>query len=481
MERKSLLTKYVNAALARLRFEKAVYTAQAGLFAAMLFAVIILAASRLFVLPYYGRIAWGAAAIALVATIILMIYKRLRKGEAVRRLDHYMPDNLLITAIDVKMSETHLASPLIESAESQVATAFGQFKKREKHYVNPKMLGGFVILSGCLALLIAFPSEAQLEAAAVKKEQEIIEEIKKEVQDLVKKEPLPEVKKELQELADKLKEAKITEETLKELVKKQKELRLKEQRLADKKEAATKSDNPADALTEAEEQELQELQKLSDQLAKNIGKAHTALNKIGKAPALPALANANTNPSSSASDGKPGTASGEGTGEGEGDDGDEEQDQEAKAEGEGEGEGTASGQGQSSGSGQGTGSGSQGQGSGSGAGQGQGAGSGTGSGSGQGSGSGGSGAGKGSGGRNLLSVPFDRVGEKGETSVVGGKLGEGDFIEEREAQGPVEKGTIRPYQEVVGEYKDSYLKSTDKMKLPPDLQHILSDYFSSIE
>ena len=25
------------------------------------------------------------------------------------------------------------------------------------------------------------------------------------------------------------------------------------------------------------------------------------------------------------------------------------------------------------------------------------------------------------------------------------------------------------------------LKSTDKMKLPPDLQHILSDYFSSIE
>ena len=80
-----------------------------------------------------------------------------------------------------------------------------------------------------------------------------------------------------------------------------------------------------------------------------------------------------------------------------------------------------------------------------------------------------------------MSVPFDRVGEKGETSVVGGNLGQGEFIEERETQGPVEKGTIRPYQEVVGDYKDSYLKSADKMQLPPDLQHILSDYFSSIE
>ena len=138
----------------------------------------------------------------------------------------------------IKDSETHLASALIEAAESKVATAFEGFKKRDKHYVNVKMLAGFVVASGCLALLLIFPSEAQMEAGAVEKEKEVIEEVKKEVKELIKKEPLPEVKKELQDLAEKLRTAELSEEVLKELVKKQKELRLKEQRLADKKEAA---------------------------------------------------------------------------------------------------------------------------------------------------------------------------------------------------------------------------------------------------
>ncbi|MFJ7932979.1 hypothetical protein [Sporosarcina sp. NPDC096371] len=477
MERKPILTKYVNAVLARLRFEQVVHTLQTGLFTATLLAVIVVFASRLFVLPYYGRITWIVAVSALVATIMFMIYKRSRKSEAIHKLDSYMPDNLLITALDDKVGETHLAAALTQEAEAKIATAFEGFKKRKKHYFNPKMFGGFILLATCLTVLVSFPSEAQLEAGAAEKEKEVIEEMKKEVQELVKKEPIPEVKKELQDLAEKLLTAELSEDVLKELVKKQKELRLKEQRLADKKEAATKSDNPADALTDAEEQELKELGKLADKLARNLGKAHSALNNIGKAPTLPALANANTNSSSSASGGKPGEASGEGqgegTGEGQGDsEGDDQKQQDSDNKGEGQGEGQESGQGegQGEGSGQGTGSGS-----------GKGSGSGSGSGSGQGQGQGGSGAGKGSGGRNLLSVPYDRVGEKGESSVVGGNLGEGDFIEERETQGLVEKGTIRPYKEVVGDYKDSYLKSTDKMKLPPDLQHILSDYFSSIE
>ena len=102
MVRKSLLTKYVNAALARLRFERAVHTLQTGVFMAVLLALIVVAASRLFVLPYYGRIAWIVAAIAVVATIIFIVYKRLGKSEAVHRLDSYMPDNLLITALDDK-------------------------------------------------------------------------------------------------------------------------------------------------------------------------------------------------------------------------------------------------------------------------------------------------------------------------------------------------------------------------------------------
>ena len=311
--------KVCQCGVTRLRFEQAVHTLQTGVFMAVLLALLIVGASRLFVLPHYGRLAWIVAAIAIVATIIFIIYKRLGKSEAVHRLDSYMPDNLLITALDEKIGETHLAQPLIQTAESKIITAFEGFKKRNKHYVNVKMLAGIAVTSGCLAVLLIFPSEAQIEAGAVVKEKEVIEEVKKEVKELIKKEPLPEVKKELQDLAEKLLTAELSEDVLKELVKKQKELRLKEQRLADKKEAAGKSDNPSDALTDAEEQELKELGKLADQLAKNLGKAHSALNKVGKAPTVPALASANSSPS--ATGGKPGAGSGEGMGEatGEGD------------------------------------------------------------------------------------------------------------------------------------------------------------------
>ena len=113
MERKSLLKKYVKAVLCRLRFEKAVHTIQTGMFAASLFAVLILVASRLFVLPNYGRIALMGAVLLLVAAIVFIVYKRYRNDEAVRQLDGYMPDNLLITAMDVKVNETHLAPAII--------------------------------------------------------------------------------------------------------------------------------------------------------------------------------------------------------------------------------------------------------------------------------------------------------------------------------------------------------------------------------
>ena len=300
MEKKSVLKKYMLATLYRLRFEKAIYTVQTGMFAAALFAVLIVVASRLFVLPYYGRIALVGAVLLLIATIVFIIYKRYNNDEAIRQLDEFMPDNLLITAMDIKVNETHLAPAIIIAAESKVADAFEQFKKREKRYVNPKMLGGFIIVSACLALLITFPSEAQLEAGAIEQEKEIIEEMKKEVQDLIEKEELPEVKKELQELAEKLLKAETSEEALKELVKKQKELRLKEQRLADKKEIAKTSGDPADSLSDAEEKELSELRELTDKLAQNAGEAHSALNEIGKAPALPALASSGSNSSATA-------------------------------------------------------------------------------------------------------------------------------------------------------------------------------------
>lgn len=131
-----------------------------------------------------------------------------------------------------------------------------------------------------------------------------------------------------------------------------------------------------------------------------------------------------------------------------------------------------------SGSGSGTGSGSGSiSGSGSGAGSGSGSGSGTGSGSGSGLGGG---AGLGQGSRDLLTIPS---GMEGETNIENdnGSLGKGTQGQQFEGNGPVIKGSIRRYSEVFGNYESSYRQSTDRYKLPADLEEIVKNYFTSID
>ena len=71
----------------------------------------------------------------------------------------------------------------------------------------------------------------------MKKEKEMIEEMKKDVKELIKKEEDPGSKERVTKiLRINLKKAETSEDVLKEIVKKQKEIRLKEQRLAEKKE-----------------------------------------------------------------------------------------------------------------------------------------------------------------------------------------------------------------------------------------------------
>ena len=151
MERKSLLKKYMQAALYRLRFEKLSIRCR--------LECLLLPFSRYLFLSLLDYLSFHimdvsrllGAVLLLVATIVFIVYKRYKNDEAVRQLDEFMPDNLLITAMDVKVNETHLAPAIIVAAELKVADAFERFKKREKRYVNPKMLGGFVIVI-CLFL-----------------------------------------------------------------------------------------------------------------------------------------------------------------------------------------------------------------------------------------------------------------------------------------------------------------------------------------
>ena len=112
-----------------------------------------------------------------------------------------------------------------------MTNAFEKFKQRDKQYFQPKWIIGFVIALSAMVILTAFPAATQLEALDIEKEQEVVKEIKKEVNQLEKKEQPESMKKELEDLKEKLKEVETAEEALREVVKKQKELALKEQKL----------------------------------------------------------------------------------------------------------------------------------------------------------------------------------------------------------------------------------------------------------
>ncbi|MBO1914289.1 hypothetical protein J4G37_56905, partial [Microvirga sp. 3-52] len=106
------------------------------------------------------------AVLILVGTALYTVYNRVRKNEATRQLDRYIPHNLLVTAVSIKDSDSLLASSVIEEANVKVSKAYESFKNREKKFVNLKMLLASIVSSAFLILLITFPSEAQIEAEA---------------------------------------------------------------------------------------------------------------------------------------------------------------------------------------------------------------------------------------------------------------------------------------------------------------------------
>src|SRR5690606_16440728 len=118
MEERTALQRYVRRALISLRFERSVHMTQTGLFMTALSFTLFLAASRLFVLPHYEWIAGWIAGIAIVLTVVMLFLKTVRRGEAVWTLDHYVPDNLLLTALDERVKQSDFAKEIEKRAES---------------------------------------------------------------------------------------------------------------------------------------------------------------------------------------------------------------------------------------------------------------------------------------------------------------------------------------------------------------------------
>lgn len=119
-------------------------------------------------------------------------------------------------------------------------------------------------------------------------------------------------------------------------------------------------------------------------------------------------------------------------------------------------------------------------GNGPGTGQGNGSnGNGSGSGSGSGSGNGpGSGAGFGQGSRELT-IP-EKIDGNETIENDFGQTGDGNGVQQNAPEAPVLKGTIRPYEEVYGQYEQSYRESLDRMDLPTHLEDVVKDYFSEL-
>ncbi len=469
MEHRKQLRKYIQRAKTSLTVERSIPIAQYGLFFALLSSAFLFLVSRLFVWPYYRQTALTIFIVVILATVLFMWWKRVKEKAALHTLDDYFSHNELVTALSFEDDQDPLVKSLLTKAVENVEKAFADFKARKKNLFRPKALIGLFGTAVVLAILYMFPAATQIEAIEVEKEKAVIEDVKKEVAKLEKKAETKEVKEQLKELQNTLKEAETAEEALREVVKKQKELALKEQQLKDKQTASKDGASDEQGISKEEVEQLKELAQMQQELTQNANATQTAMSKLGK-PASNSLqnaiasansannnqqnnANSNQNQQSSANS-QPSNQQGQTGQQGNSKNGSQQ----------------PSGQGQGQGSSQ---SNQQGKGQGQGNGQGQGKGNGSGS-------AGGSGAGTGQGGRDLLTTP-KRIGGSSQTSVDSGTLGEGSHVSEQQGNGPITKGSIRPYEEVIGSYKDSYLESSERLQLPKDLQKVVQSYFTSIE
>lgn len=459
MDDKKRLWKAVSSARRSLLFEKFIVGAQKGLLYAVLSATIIYIISRLFVLPYYSRVAIGVAILAFLWQMMRVITNRLSKKEALLKLDSYFSHNELLTALTAKEDNT-LVQSLIKKAFAQKDQALLAFKKRPKKMYQPKILASTFSLLMLLLLLVALPAATQQEAKVVEADRDITKEIEKAVDEQLKKELSEQSKRELAELKKALQEAETSEQALKELVKKQKELMKQEQQLAEQQQTSE--------LAQGDLQQLNELATLNKELVATAGEAQSELSRLGKPVDLnlqKTIANMNNVSTSSSSNAQQGTTASNSN------------NNNAQNNGNNQNGGARQGNSGSSTTGNsGSQSGNNGQGQGQ---QGSGSGIGPGAGSGTGGGKGGLQGGTGSGGRDLLAVP-NRIGGSSDTTIDSGNIGEGDTIEEKGFV-PAIKGDIRPYEEVVGTYKDSYMQSTERLQLPSDLQQMVQNYFTSIE
>ncbi|WHY79313.1 hypothetical protein QNH20_09320 [Neobacillus sp. WH10] len=514
MEGKKLFIKLLQPLRRQLLLKRIFIEFHYWILAASAFSVMILTAARIFVIPFFHEIIWLGCFMIFLVFVIRTIRKLPGLREAAKLFNSYIPDDRVITAFSFLDDEGKLQKLQLAEALPFMKKEQQQVLERKKSYIMPKWLFIAVVLICLSALLNYYPNQNLQLAVKKETEMKVLKKVEKKLEEKEKKENNAETKKALEKAQEIISKNSDPKETLLELAKQKKELELKALKHQEKLEnfqawqqelkkadlnklAATLEEKDIDkikkeleqltknydSLTESGRQALGKLtgsnQKLSEKeiakLTKQISEALNTENKMNElADAQAALGEAEEslqnellenglqskqialNHSNQSAGGKKNSKNGNPS---------------TGSQGSNQGNQSAGNGSQDNGS-KGNGNGS---GSGNGAGTGQGSGSGTGTGSGGGTGSG-NGAGLGTGSRQLLTIP-EKIGGKNNLETDTGNIGKGSPAEQFSGNGLILKGQLRSYQEVYGNYTDAYRKSTDRVKLPSDLEEIVKNYY----
>nr|WP_295972028.1 hypothetical protein [uncultured Bacillus sp.] len=496
----------------RRQLRMGVFIQEAQLFLALYGAwlICLFLLSHLFVIPFIFRYCI-LGAVVLLGYLLLRVWKKWPGYQAAAVLyNDFVEDDRVITAYSFFSKGGIVETLQMQDAVKHMKNKQQKILHRKKNLLKKRLLYISATLFSGAFLLFIMPNE---NSDLVKKKEEdiqLVSKTEKELKEKIKKEPNEAVKKKLKEAKEKVAQSESAEQALEELAKQAKKLELKELKEKEKQEllqnwqdTLKKSDlnqlaaklNQMDlakiekelvklnkqweklsekqkialqSYTQQEKQlsdkELEEMvQKIEEALQskdtlEQLADAKGVLQSSGQALQSQLTANGAPPSKQAFSPGNSSQNSGSGTSNSENK------------------QGNKSG---NSASTQGNASGGAGNSAGSGTGNSSGAG-GSGTGNNSGAGGSGSGASLGQGAREFLSIP-EEVEGKEHRELDEGQLGAGQALSQTEGSGPVIKGTIRPYEEVYGEYEQSYRESAERYQLPANLENIVQNYFTNID
>jgi hypothetical protein len=465
------------------------YYIQLLLVYAGVFALCIVSIAALVVIPYWERILWVGCASIFIGVAILFYRGRATLKDSASTYDVFVEDNRVTAAYSSLHSGHALSSLVVHDALKKMKRAHPEVLNHRKKKIKPSFLLSSGILMLLSLLIFTQWDDSFQEANRIEKEKKIIADSNKRITEQAKKKENASIKKKLLRENEELEKVKEATKRYDEIIKKVKELELQKksiekqnEKLQEAKKKIADVENINKALQEKNsdklqrafnqmtkeqrdqllmalksqdiasleelseimkesdnaEEQLDQLAKLQDELKneadllKNaIGQSDTTgseplAQNSGKATSNQANSKSqgNKDPSSPSNGNQPGNSTSNSPGQG------------------GNGNGAGTGNGSSPGAG--------------------------------------NGAGKGQGSREMLSVP-EKIKGQNHIERDTGKLGEGEQGERFESNGPVQKGTIRPYEEVYQDYYSSYRKSSDRSTIPKDLENIVQSYFSEID